>query len=198
MPDSPAWKEASGKAHHLLKPLKEKIKNYSYSSLESSLLTDERLCEYIQKSLSRSRKTLFSISDICFSTHTGSKIISLAEKIRDELEIFSDEIHVRHCVWKDVPPDFLQKIIRQDHSLLDGIDNLVKNLESCRKSIISSIGKKPGKDFWEKIQKSLLKSKSQARDLAIQFKEREAMCNIRAIALEKTFQKMREEIRRSI
>jgi len=195
-PEEKSWKKVSGEMFSQIQALKKAVKDYSYKDKPSSLVTDEKLCGSFLKSLSRAKKSLFSISDICFSLHVGEEFIPLTEVMRDEVDILSDEIKIRHCEWGSQMPEFLKKIIRHDLALFKGLEKLNKNLRIIDRGIVKEAKKNKNKpEFWKRVKKVLLQVRKQVRDLAILFKEREALCNIHPITLERTFKKIQEEIR---
>lgn len=195
-PEEKAWDVVSGQSHDKIAEIQKTIKGYSYKRKDISLATDENICRHFVDSLSQSKKLLFSISDTCFSLHVGNNILPLTDIMRDEVDILSDEIKVRHCEWQDIPPDFLNKVISHDLKMLTGLQKINKNLDIVFVAIIEQAKKNKGDSkFWKKVRIGLLKIRGQVRELVILFKERETLCNINPITLERTFQSIRREIR---
>lgn len=191
-----AWKEISGKMHPKVEALKKAIPGYSYQNRNNSLLTDERLCALFVKSLSDAKKSLYSISDLLFSLHTKEELIPLTTVMRDELDIFSDEVKIRHCEFRDPVPSTLSKIITHDLALLNGLKKMNSNITTLSRGILAETKRKKSRpDFWKNVRKALLQIRKQIRELVILFKEREALCNIHPITLERTFKAIQQEIR---
>lgn len=187
------WKQVSGDLFPKIQELKKIVKSYSYKNLEESKITDEKLCQYFITELSKAKRLVFSISDLCFSLQIGQEVISKTDVMRDEIDIFSDEIKIRHCEWRGMFPEILEKIVKYDLEILIGLKTLLKDLENVVKNIIAQ--KKPYPDkFWQQVNKSFAKIRKRVRDLAIKFKERETLCNIHPITLERTFNKIKQEI----
>lgn len=208
-PEEKAWKQASGASFPQLQALKKTIKDYSYKDKPSSLITDEKVCTLFTNSLSKTKKSLFNISDFCFSLHTGREIMPLLNMMRDEVDILSDEIKIRSCAWKDIPSEFLKKIIQTDLALLKGANKLNRDLDLIYQSVMREakkrkrikIGKKEQyipREFWKGIEEKLKAERFHLKQLAILFKERESLCNIHPLTLERSFRKMQEEIREII
>lgn len=190
------WKEVSGELFTHLRELRKQVKGYSYEQKHLCVATDDRLCHSFLQSLEKAKKSLFSISDLCFSLHTGNKLLPLLDTMRDEADILSDEITIRSIRWVDIPPDFMRKLVRADRKLLQGMDDLVAGLDRIFLGILKEVKrKKPSSDFWSQARKDLGQSREQLRQQAILFKEREALCNITSLTLKRSFEGIREDIR---
>ena len=196
-PQEAAWKEASGDEHIRLRSLQHLIKWYSYQSKHDCELTDEKIAAHLVKELSLFKRHLYSISDMCFSLHVGDNLMRPLQMMRDEVDIFSDEIKIRHCEWDDIPANFLRKMIRTDHALFQGLEVLLADIDALFRSILAANKKKekPSPAFWNRTRKQLLGVRNTMKELVILFKEREAICNINPITLKRTFQQIQREIR---
>jgi hypothetical protein len=195
-PEERVWDIVSGESHGKIAEMQKTIKGYSYRNREISASTDEKICGHFIRRLARTKKLLFSISDTCFSLQAGEKILPLTDIMRDEVDILSDEIKVRHCEWKDIPPAFLNRLISHDLKMVKGLRKVNKNLEAVFRGIVRGAKKgKKDRDLWKKARKSLLLIRKQIRGLAILFRERETLCNIHPLTLERSFRKMQQEIR---
>jgi len=193
------WKEVSGETFSQIQAIKLLIKDYSYQDQHTSQVTDERFCSFLLGGLAKAKKQIYNISDLCFCLHIGEHILPLTDLMRDELDIFSDEIKIRHCHWRDIDVESLKKIVKQDLSLLKGVEQLNRNLEIVYSAILTESKKgKPAKEFWKKIKDSLVTIRKHLRELVILFKEREILCNLHPLTLERTFKKMQEEIREKV
>lgn len=200
-----SWKKASGEAFHKLADLKQLVPGYSYESQEYSLATDEQLCAFITTSLSTAKRLLYNISDLLFSLQLGEGLLDKIQNMRIEVDILSDEIKIRHCEWREIPPEFLLKIIKHDHSLTEKAHQLNLDIELLFNGILTETKRSRHnkryhlpKHFWSTVDKGLDQIRLDTKELAILFKEREVMCNIHPITLERTFQALREEIRNEV
>jgi len=200
-----SWEQISGDAFRQLGVLKQLVKGYSYETTETSLRTDEKLCTFITISLSSAKKLLYNISDLLFSLHLGEGLLDPIADLRDQVDILSDEIQVRHCMWKDIPPEYLLKIIKHDFALTEKVKRLNMTIEILFNGILNETKKSRGNRshritpaFWHSVEQSMTVIQSEIRELAILFMEREVMCNIRPITLDRTFQELQKEIRRRL
>lgn len=196
------WKQVSSEMYAQVQALKKIIQDYSYQQKADALETDQKLCQLLISHLSESKKTIYSITDFCFSLHIAKKLMPLLDMMRDETDIFSDEIKVRRCEWKYISPEFLKKVIKSDLSLARGIEKLSSGLERLYKIIIreSKTQKRTRQgyippEFWAEVKETLQSLRQSLRELVILFKEREVICNIHPLTLERTFKKIQEEIR---
>jgi len=197
-------KPVSGESFDKLANVKKIIKPYSYETTEISIQTDEKLCHFITTSLSSTRKLLYNVSDLLFSLQLGENLLDVIQNLRHDVDILSDEIKIRHCTWKDIPEQFLIKIIKHDHSLVEKVVKLNTDVEMLFNGILTETKKhKRGRyyisrEFWLNVDLSLGNIRGEIKNLAILFKEREAMCNIHPITLNRTFKKLQQEIRSEI
>ena len=191
-----AWETASSELYTRIKELKGKLRNYSYKDEHDSLLTDERLCSFLVQEISEAKKQAFAISDLLFSLQLGEGLLPLTDTVRDELDIVSDEIKARYCTWKELKLPFMKKIVRHDFHLVQEAAALRENLEILLNGIITETKqrRKPGKLFWKRIRGGLQEVRKNTRELVVQFKEREALCNIHPLTLERSFQNIQKEI----
>lgn len=199
------WKAVASELHPHVHELAKRFPGYSYRDRNASLHTDAELCQFLVKSLTKTKKLLFNISDYCYSLHTGKPLMRTLTVMRDETDIFSDEIKIRACSWNDIPKEFMKRVVKSDLALVEGVETLNKNVDTIygtiRKKLNPPRTKKgkarripPGKEFWNDRAKELRTVRSQLRDLAVEFKEREVVCNITPLTLERSFKSMQQEI----
>ena len=180
--------------------IKARVKHYNYSDTEASLATDERFIEFLQDELRKSKARLYDITDVSFGRN-----ITLTrdfQNLRDELDIFLDEIKLRHCEWKALTDGWIKKIIGIDLELIRGIGELNARLEKVLRKILDfrqvrikdhAVVYEP--DFWKDVEADYAELKGMIDGLVILFKERETVCNIRKVSLEKTFRKIEKEMK---
>mgnify|MGYP001619152457 CR=1 FL=1 len=111
------------------------------------------------------------------------------------MDILSDEIQARYCSWRPLTPELVRDLIRKDLKILKGVKKLDSDLDKLFRGILEELNKSPSKHLWEKISTILNKLRFNLRELVILFKEREALCNLKPISLEKTFKMIQKEIR---
>ncbi len=180
--------------------IRKHIRDYDYSDTDNSIATDHRVMEYVQSELRKSKKKLFDITDVSFG-----RAIELSkdfQNLRDDIDIFLDEIKLRRCEWKDLDGEWVERIIKIDLTLIEGIKKLNETLDRILREVLDfkqirikdhTVVYEP--DFWKTISKDYDGVKKQIHGLFMLFKEREAACNIRQLSLEKTMERIKEELR---
>ena len=194
------WENAKTKHLSKFKELRKLIPGYEYSDSHRAELTDGKLSLLILEELRKCKNTLFDIVEISYELQLD-KLTKGVQKIRDELDIFADEIKVRYFEWKSPPEFFLEKIIEHDHGLVKGGEKFRETLDSIRKLIMKM--EKPGGSLFDKKQLELLERKTreaeqQLDSLVRLYKERESIFKIKSISIMRTFRKLREEIKSRI
>jgi hypothetical protein len=198
---SNAWKEVCDEAYIVIREIKQFIKDYDYSDPEKSKKTDSAICSFFLEQLSQAENIIHDIIDLAFELQKENELTEILEKIRDEIDIFSDEIQARFCEWKNVPKEYLKKIVLRDSYLIIGVQQLTKNLEMLRSEYLKLQKEKSAFEYEKELKKLLLQTKEiekQIDNLAVLFKEREGLCNIKPISLKRTFDKIREDAKDNV
>ena len=198
-----AWEKAKGETSNLVKEIEKTIPGYDYSDKAKAIATDEMICEFFIKEIRTAKDKLFNIIGTLYELQLEKVMNGSFQNLKDELDVFSDEIKARYCEWKDIPKDWLRKIIRHDANLITGLQNLNKTLEDLFQSIMLEL-KKPKEEVMGDV-KYLTRLKNEAKDiekqidnLVILFKEREIICNIKPASFEKTYQMLRAKIKKTV
>jgi hypothetical protein len=194
------WKAASGEAYSQVKDIEKVIKKYSYRDEASSHRTDELISRFLIDSLFISKKLLYSISDLLFSLHLADDILDKIQDLRDEIDHVSNHIKIRNYKWKNIPHVFLVRIINHDHELLERAKKLNIDIEILFNGILTEAkksrkGRLPEEKFWGSVRDSIRILSEELRELDIIFKEREALCDIHHLTLEKTYREAQKIIR---
>jgi len=190
--ETTAWALASGKKRLALKELKRLIPSYDYSSKGDAGMTNDRFCKFMLEKLRRSKAVLFNIINTCYELHIDNDLKDF-NKIRDELDIFLDEIKVLYIEWNEkTSQKWLEKIISHDLNLIKDSRKLAENLEAVFKEIIRA--KKRDDKFWKQVSKKATFIEEQLDGMVRMFKEREALCKLKPLSLEKVFKSARKEI----
>ena len=199
------WKKARGETLNVVKKLEKIIPDYSYQDTEASLVTDDKICSLLVDKLGKSKIHLFDLTSYLYTIHREDKINRILVGLRDSIDIFSDEIKARYCKWRNVPSEWLRKIIRYDRDLIKGVNKLYDDIETMKSSIFHMkrmrIHKKNVEimpEEWNKYKRQVKRIDDDLDELVRLFKEREAICNLRAISLDKTFQSIRDKLKDSI
>ncbi len=200
------WEEAKTSSLTKMNQISKIIRDYGYSNKTKSMITDEKVCDFLVKKIREAKEKLFRMIETMYELTEEKKLNKRLQKLKDELDIFSDEIKIRHCEWKDLGAEWLRKIIEHDAGLIAGLQKLNNDLEDISKEMIKFVklrvdGKGEvmyDKKFWKDMENIINGIEEEIDSLVRTFKEREAICNIRAISLEKTFQKMQENIEEEV
>ena len=194
------WKQAASETSEDIKRIKKLIRYYEYSSRENSIITDEKICDFFVRKIREAKDMLFGMIETMYELQEEKMINKKLEELKDTLDIFSDEIKVRHCEWKDIDLEWIKKLVKHDEYLLSGLVDLNSFLENFSRDILKSEEIRSDgtvvydKLFWEDMEGRAKKAEEQIERLVIAFRERDAICNIKPISLERTFQKIRKEI----
>lgn len=180
------WENVLLKRRDKIKEICKIIPEYCYSAEDLAHMTDEKLCKLIVDGLHVAKERLFNITQTEFELHRDL-LSKEFQELRDSVDTFSDEVKCRHFDWdKDSTEKWLECIIDHDYRIIMGLLKLNRELEDVIKNLRE--GSRDTEKRLEIIEK-------QIKELVINFKERDVICNIKEIALERTFQKVRAEMR---
>ncbi len=190
------WARARGNRLLAAKELEKIIRGYDYSDTHHAELTNSHFCKIFLDKLRVSNNILFNIINTCYEMHIEGDFKRL-KKIRDELDIFVDEVKVIYIEWNDyLSARWLEKLISHDLNLIRNSEMLAKNLESVFKKIMDQ--KKRDKKFWKKIDNSLSSIEEQLDGIVRMFREREALCSLKSLSFKKAYKLKRKEINEDI
>lgn len=162
------------------------IPNYDYSAEDSAHRTDESICQLLVNGLHEAKDTLFNLAHTEFELKKDA-LSNAFQEMRDCVDTFSDEIKARHFDWdRDSTEKWLERIVDHDYNLILGLLKLTRELEDAVEAMKE--GNQDMQDRIETLSKGL-------DELISNFKERDIICNIKEITLERTFQKIRAEMR---
>jgi hypothetical protein len=177
-----SWRDAESKMSLEVEGIRKLIPDYSYSDKDVSLATDGKVCNLLVDEIKKLKTKTMDVVGFLFELQREES--AELQKIRDELDIFSDEIKIRVCRFKGMTQGFVEKLIRHDFELIEGLRKLNRELEWLQKKAAKSEDPLPV----ERVHEHLI-------SIVNRFKEREAVCNIREVSLSRTYKKIQEEIR---
>ena len=93
---------------------------------------------------------------------------------------------MRSCRFKGMTQEFVEKLIRHDFDLIKAMQKLQREVDK--------FGVRPPKP--KHLPVSLLQK--HVIDIVNMFKEREVICNIEAVDLSRTYEKIKEELREPV
>ena len=185
------------------KRLEKLVKGYSYADRDQSVITDEKVCHLITSGIHEAKQKLFNFIDLFYSIEKKAPVSKHMQRLKDELDIFSDEVKARYCDWNDLDDKWTVKMVKRDDLLLKGMDKLNADLQRLYELVLAdkallSDSKRGDERLWRIIKTQLHDIEELIDDLVTLFKEREGICNLRPLSLEKTFQSIQERIERQI
>lgn len=184
-----------------IKAVEKFIPAYDYSSESRAEATDGKICKFMIEEVRKSKDYLFHIIQVAYELHEES-LDKNFQGLRDDLDIFSDEIKVRNFQWsRNLSQAWIEKLIKHDYHLVQQMHKLNKELDDLYKifmKVVKLYPKKTDPKELEQVRK-LIKLLEKAVDkIVLTFKEREVICNLKPLALEKTYQQMKDYYERLI
>ncbi len=188
------WPDVVKKHKSMVAKLEKEIKGYGYGDENQTISTDGQLCAWLVAQLRQAKKRLFNIIETLYGLHLESRLDKLAEELRDAVDVFSDEIKARHLRCR--PSPLLEELVRHDDQIIEGIKFLNTELEKLYDRMMAGL-KQPydgrrDQEMWQAIKTQLLALRDQLEDVVRLFKERDAICNIKPLSLQKTYEMMRK------
>lgn len=175
--------------------LGDMVPGYSYASKDLAHRTDEQFCILMVENIKIAKGTMFNVLHTAFELHR-ELLLKDFEAIKDEMDVFSDEIKARVLNWDDrKSAKWLGRLVDYDYRILSSLGDIIKSARSLHKQFLSSKQSIPETRELDEATRRLKKSLG---DLVVMFKERELICNIGDVVLEKTFDELRTKIRRGI
>ena len=195
MTESSGWKEVKTKMWARIKEIEKDIPAYDYSEMHHMIATDDKVKDLMVDELRRSKKLLFNILEGAYEQQKEGLTPDL-QKIRDDIDIFLDEVKVKHEIkWpQKIPEEFLEKIVTHDSEILRDIPRLNGELEEIHKHILGM--EKPGTSLFDreqldKLNAKTLSVKNHAAEIVKLFKERELLLNLKHIHREHEYDELR-------
>ena len=184
-----------------IKAVEKFIPAYDYSSESRAEATDGKICKFMIEEVRKSKDYLFHIIQVAYELHEES-LDKNFQGLRDDLDIFSDEIKVRNFQWsRDLSQAWIEKLIKHDYHLVQQMHKLNKELDDLHKIFLKVVKLYPKKTDPKQLEqvRKLIKLLEKAVDkIVLTFKEREVICNLKPLALEKTYQQMKDYYERLI
>ncbi len=193
------WKKAKEETSIILKDLEKMVPGYSYEDGTEAIATDQKMGDLIVKAIRNCKNRLFFTIQLLYELQHENLNRDL-EHLKDEIDIFSDEIKIRHCKWSYSSPELLKKLVRQDYRLicmLRELDSLLGQIHKDAAEIKEiRTGHKP--EFEPggvaRLKQDTRKAFDLVKEMVVLFKEREVICNLEPATLEKTFRSITREI----
>ena len=184
-------------------PMEKLIRGYSYSEKDKAIRTDEKVCHHFVNGIREAKGILFNIIELLYELEKKEPLSAHLQKLKDELDIFSDEVKARYCEWKGLNVKWTVELVKHDHDLITGLEVLNMRLRRLNKEVLDDKALLSGDQdaenrLWEHVKGQFPAIEERIDSLATLFKEREGICNLRPLALDKTFDFIQKRIEKQI
>ncbi len=192
------------KMHDFVKELSGMVREYSYEDGQTSMVTDEKVCNLLLKEMRRAKQLLFFLEETLYSLQMDDgRTDDNLSLLKTESDIFVDEVRMRYCEWKGMDQTLLEKLVAHDYKLITEARGLNGLLESANEKSMQlknlRIGQKTvNREIWEAIRKDISGAEERIDRIVRTFKERESICNIKPLSLERTLEAEKERIRKTV
>jgi hypothetical protein len=195
------WSSVTGSMASDIKSISRTIKGYDYSSEHDAEATDVKMCEFMIEEIRKAKDALFHIIQAAYELHE-ERLNRHFEGLRDDLDIFCDEIKIRDFHWSaDLSPEWLGKLVTHDSSLISQMGRLNQELDDVYRLFMEAVKLYPEKTdpgHLEKIREYIKLLGKAVDRIVLTFRERDVICNLKPLSLEKTYQQMQDYNRRLI
>ena len=189
------WDSASGSRELKMKSLSRLVPDYDYSGEDTAHRTDENFCRLVMQNLSDTRGVMFNILQTAFELHRDL-LIREFERVRDEMEVFSDEIKARAFSWDpNKSHKWLGRLVDYDFRILSELGNLRKDVGILHSELLDS---GPSLRDARHLDSHASDIKKKLDSIIVKFREREVVCNISEEVLERTFDSIRARIAKGV
>lgn len=116
------------------------VTGYSYKNEKESKLTDKGIRDLIADELNRSKNILFNLMRLAYKEEED-EIASNIEEVRDEIELFLNEIKTP-LMWNDkLSKQSFERIIKSDLTLIKNTQQLTEILNGLYDQVLQSKAK---------------------------------------------------------
>lgn len=171
------------RAHYTI--MKRKVKYYKYSGQETAARTDEAVCDYFIKKLHEIKNKVFYLTQNSYELHKED-LTKKFDNLRLDVDIFSDEIKMRHSVFKNLNRELLGYLVEHDFHTIEAMSNFNQSLSDAHDKLMAS------KDI------NVKELRSELANIVILFKERELITNLKRVSLRKSYRRLSKEIEEKI
>lgn len=190
-----AWETIKPDVGSLISELTAALQTYSYEE-DAVAATDEHLCSFLMAQLRTAKHRLLPAMSRAHALagKGGSGYHDFehaARLLRDDLDIFSDEIKMRRFSWSPLEADWLKMLVRKDHELVAGARRLVAAAEQLDADLSRAESALQDVGFWPALAAHLGKARAQLAELVRTFKERENICNLKKFEFAKTLAQLK-------
>ena len=162
-------------------------------------MTDEKVCSLLVRGIREAKTKIFNIVELLYELEKKEPVSRHLQTLKDELDIFSDEVKARYCSWKELDGKWLKNLVSHDMKLVMGLKDLNEQLQKMYERVLNdrslvSESDAHEKKLWQFIDKHLPEIAENVDDLVVLFKEREGLCNLKPLSLDKTYEMLQDKI----
>ncbi|MEM5798157.1 MAG: hypothetical protein QXP39_03145 [Candidatus Aenigmatarchaeota archaeon] len=178
------------------------IPNYGYRTTAQAHATDENICAFLIQSLRETKKVLFRTIHMLYEMQLEGKINQQLQGLWDAVDVFSDEIKIRVCRWRPLPDIWIAKLEAKDKQLIDVIKKINRDVNDIFNFILNGLKKDHRvktqpilyEGFWDECRKRISVIEGELEEAVRLFKERDAICNLKPLSLQKTYELIKTKI----
>ena len=187
------WERARESRTLKIKSISRLIPGYDYSGEESAHRTDDEFCRVMIENMRLAKGDMFNVLNTAFELHKDL-LLKDFEAVRDEIDVFSDEIKARVFSWdRTKSRKWLGMLVDRDYRILNSVNTLLKDIKALHKDLLSSTKRVEDMKVLDSKTANLKKALD---DIIFMYKEREAICNIRDASIQEDFEEIQSEIRK--
>lgn len=113
------------------------IKTYSYAGISEASSTHKELCRILQNRLTKIAENIHLANDFLRGPRS-SDLERMIRNLKDDIEIFRDEVGSSYIDWKFPRSNILREIINKDAQMLRKSASLLRLSEEMRESALSN------------------------------------------------------------
>jgi hypothetical protein len=167
MADSAEWVKARGESANYVEEIKRYLSQYSYGDEAEAAKTHKELCKFLQARLDKTAENAHLAMDFLRGPRT-SELESAMRRLKDDVEIFRDEVTSSYVEWKYPRSPAIREIIGKDVELVRNMTTVLKMSEEIREAALN-------RSLPIMLQKATESNDLLSR-LAYLFSDRERMC----------------------
>jgi len=131
------WDKASGESMNYVNEIKATLGFYSYADERDAAATHKELCRVLQARLDRAAENAHLASDFLRGPR-GADLERAMRNLKDDVEIFRDEVGSSYVDWKFPKSHIIREIIDKDMQIVRNSATIVRLSEQLREAALDS------------------------------------------------------------
>lgn len=132
------WEKARGESMNYVEEIKQELKFYSYAGKADAASTHKEICRLLQARLAKANENVHLADDFLRGERSG-ELDSAIRSLKDDIEIFRDEVGSSYVDWKSPKANIVREIINKDVQIIRKSDALAKAAEEMREAALSKV-----------------------------------------------------------